>query len=92
MHTGYEPDDAEDCAENGGCPAFLHLIVTEYYRPLLERHSFLPAPCPEKFSPAGQCWQIAQMIGYTTSSRFAELFKKSTGILPIEYRKIARQK
>lgn len=35
--------------------------------------------------------QIAQMIGYTTSSRFAELFKKSTGILPIEYRKIARK-
>ena len=25
----------------------------------------------------------------TASSRFAELFKKSTGILPIEYRKIA---
>ena len=35
--------------------------------------------------------QIAQMIGYTTSSRFAELFKKSTGILPIEYRKIAKR-
>lgn len=35
--------------------------------------------------------QIAQMIGCTTSSRFAELFKKSTGILPIEYRKIARK-
>lgn len=34
--------------------------------------------------------QIAQMIGYSTSSRFAELFKKSTGILPVEYRKIAR--
>ncbi len=34
--------------------------------------------------------QIAQMIGYTTSSRFAELFRKSTGILPIEYRKIAK--
>lgn len=34
--------------------------------------------------------QIAQMIGYTTSSRFAGLFKKSTGILPIEYRKIAK--
>ena len=34
--------------------------------------------------------QIAQMIGYSTSSRFAELFKKNTGILPIEYRKIAR--
>lgn len=36
--------------------------------------------------------QIAQMIGYTTSSRFAELFKKSTGILPIEYRRLAREK
>ena len=35
--------------------------------------------------------QIAQMIGYTTSSRFAELFKKSTGILPLAYRKIARK-
>ena len=35
--------------------------------------------------------QIAQMIGYTTSSRFAELFKKSTGILPVEYRKIAKR-
>ena len=35
--------------------------------------------------------QIAQMIGHTISSRFAELFKKSTGILPIEYRKIARE-
>lgn len=36
--------------------------------------------------------QIAQMIGYTISSRFAELFRKSTGILPIEYRKIARNR
>ena len=35
--------------------------------------------------------QIAKMIGYSTSSRFAELFKKNTGILPIEYRKIARK-
>ena len=35
--------------------------------------------------------QIAQMIGYTTSSRFAELFKKNTGILPIEYRRLARK-
>ena len=34
--------------------------------------------------------QIAQMIGYTTSSRFAELFKKSTGLLPVEYRHLAR--
>ena len=36
--------------------------------------------------------QIAQMIGYSTSSRFAELFRKSTGILPIEYRRLAREK
>ena len=35
--------------------------------------------------------QIAQMIGDSTSSRFAKLFKKSTGILPIEYRRIARR-
>ena len=35
--------------------------------------------------------QIARMIGYTTSSRFAELFKKSTGILPIEYRRLAKR-
>lgn len=32
------------------------------------------------------------MIGYSTSSRFAELFKKSTGLLPIEYRRLAREK
>ena len=36
--------------------------------------------------------QIAKMIGYSTSSRFAELFKKSTGILPTEYRKIIQAK
>lgn len=36
--------------------------------------------------------QIAEMIGYSTSSRFAELFRKNTGILPMEYRKIARRK
>lgn len=146
-------------------------VLKDYYRPLLEQNHFIPIPCPDKFSPAGQCWeispsvgggrgglqnvvsyiadhyafdiplerlasiacmsetklkgcfkrqfgcsitqyiqgrrmsqaehllintdftmgQIAQMIGYTTSSRFAELFKKSTGILPIEYRKIARK-
>ena len=35
--------------------------------------------------------QIARMIGYSTSSRFAELFKKSTGILPIEYRRLAKR-
>ena len=36
--------------------------------------------------------KIAQMIGYSTSSRFAELFKKNTGLLPIEYRRLAREK
>ena len=35
--------------------------------------------------------QIAEMIGYSTSSRFAELFRKSTGILPIDYRKMAHK-
>ncbi len=35
--------------------------------------------------------QIAQMIGYTTSSRFAEFFKKSTGLLPMEYRRLATE-
>ena len=34
--------------------------------------------------------QIAQAVGYSTSSRFAELFRKSTGILPGEYRKMAQ--
>lgn len=36
--------------------------------------------------------QVAQTVGYSTSSRFAELFRKSTGILPGEYRKITQQK
>lgn len=35
--------------------------------------------------------QIAQTIGYSTSSRFAELFRKSTGSLPMEYRKLAQK-
>lgn len=36
--------------------------------------------------------QIAQTIGYSTSSRFATLFRKSTGLLPREYRKATQQK
>ena len=36
--------------------------------------------------------QIAQTVGYSTSSRFAELFKKNTGILPGEYRKFLNNK
>lgn len=35
--------------------------------------------------------QIAQTVGYSTSSRFAELFRKSTGLLPLEYRKMAQK-
>ena len=38
-------------------------ILTDYYHPLLERNNFLPTPCPEKFSPAGQCWEVAPPIG-----------------------------
>ena len=34
--------------------------------------------------------QIAQTVGYSTSSRFAELFRKSTGLLPGEFRKVGR--
>lgn len=35
--------------------------------------------------------QVAQTVGYSTSSRFAELFRKSTGILPGEYRELAKK-
>lgn len=38
-------------------------ILTDYYRPLLERNNFHPVSCPEKFSPAGQCWKIAPAVG-----------------------------
>lgn len=34
--------------------------------------------------------QVAITVGYTKASRFAELFRKSTGILPAEYRKMAQ--
>ncbi|WMJ90789.1 helix-turn-helix transcriptional regulator [Anaerocolumna sp. MB42-C2] len=34
--------------------------------------------------------QIAQTIGYSNASRFAELFKRNVGILPLEYRKVMR--
>ena len=38
-------------------------IVAEYYRPLLEQNRFRPVPCPDKFSPAGQCWDITPETG-----------------------------
>lgn len=34
--------------------------------------------------------QIAESVGYLKASRFSELFKKSTGLLPHEYRKITQ--
>ena len=38
-------------------------ILTEYYHPLLAQNHFRPIPCPKKFSPAGQCWEIAPAVG-----------------------------
>jgi AraC-like DNA-binding protein len=35
--------------------------------------------------------QVAQAVGYSSASRFAELFRKKTGILPLEYRKITHE-
>ncbi|MDD4370221.1 MAG: AraC family transcriptional regulator [Anaerostipes sp.] len=34
--------------------------------------------------------QISQAVGYSNPGRFAELFRESNGILPLEYRKISR--
>jgi AraC-like DNA-binding protein len=36
--------------------------------------------------------QVANAVGYSNPGRFAELFRKSTGILPGEYIKIARRR
>jgi AraC-like DNA-binding protein len=36
--------------------------------------------------------QIAQTVGYSCASRFSVLFRRSTGILPGEYRKMAQRK
>lgn len=35
---------------------------------------------------------IARTVGYTNASRFAELFRKSTGLLPGEFRKMSQRK
>ena len=40
-----------------------HDVLSDYYRPLLEQNNFLPIPCPEKFSPAGRCWEISPTVG-----------------------------
>lgn len=36
--------------------------------------------------------QVAKAVGYSNPSRLAELFRKSTGMLPGEYRKMAQRK
>ena len=38
-------------------------ILENYYDPLLQQNNFIPVKCPEKFSPAGSCWKIAQSDG-----------------------------
>lgn len=38
-------------------------ILTDYYRPLLERNDFRPIPCGDRFSPAGRRWEIAPAVG-----------------------------
>lgn len=34
--------------------------------------------------------QIAESVGYRNASRFSELFRKNTGLLPFEYRKLSQ--
>lgn len=34
--------------------------------------------------------QVAQAVGYSNAGRFANLFRKANGVLPMEYRKISR--
>ncbi len=34
-------------------------VLKDYYRPLLEQNHFISIPCPDKFSQAGQCWEIS---------------------------------
>lgn len=36
--------------------------------------------------------QIAAAVGYSNAGRFASMFRKSTGLFPAEYRKMAQQK
>ena len=35
--------------------------------------------------------QVAQSVGYMSASRFSVLFKKSSGLLPLEFRKISKK-
>ena len=38
-------------------------IITEYYNPLLQKSSFLPAECGNRFCSAGRCWQLSPALG-----------------------------
>ena len=38
-------------------------VLKDYYNPLLEQHSFRPVQGPEKFSPAGSCWEMSPSLG-----------------------------
>lgn len=35
--------------------------------------------------------RIAGMIGYSASSRFAELFRRGTGLVPLKYRRMMKE-
>ena len=72
----------------GGYPVGAKTVCTLYEEKLCDRTQAEHLLIDTDFTMG----QVAQMIGCTTSSRFAELFKKSTGILPMEYRKLARKK
>lgn len=66
---------------------YYHCTVTEYIQQRrMSQAEYLLA------SSELSIGQIAQTIGYSTSSRFAALFRKSTGLLPREYRKATQQK
>ena len=36
--------------------------------------------------------QVATAVGYSNAGRFAGMFRKSTGVYPAEYRKMAQRK
>ncbi len=66
---------------------YYHCTITEYIQQRrMSQAEYLLA------SSELSIGQIAQTVGYSTSSRFATLFRKSTGLLPREYRKATQQK
>ena len=66
---------------------YYHCTITEYIQQRrMSQAEYLLA------SSELSIGQIAQTVGYSTSSRFATLFHKSTGLLPREYRKATQQK